>query len=57
MARKFSGVDTKPWKLMQGNKAVKVVNADTGIREVATFKGFKDAAKAAFKLGGVPVRT
>lgn len=53
MARKFSGVDTKPWKLVKGNT---VVTNDKGVKQ-DSFKGYKDAAQAAFKLGGVPVRT
>lgn len=51
MAKQFSGVDTKPWKLMKGNVTLK---DDKGAAH--SFKGYKDAAEAATKLGGVPVR-
>ena len=52
MAKKFSGVDTKPWKLMKGNKVVE----HKGVKQ-DSFKGFADARDASVALGGVPVRT
>lgn len=52
MAKKYSGVDNKPWKLMNGNTVVK--NAKGVAQD--SFKGYKDAAEASRELGGVPVR-
>lgn len=51
MAKKYSGVDTKPWKIVAGNKTVATKDS-----EDKPFKGYKDAALAARVLGGVPVR-
>lgn len=52
MAKKFAGVDVKPWKLVNGNK---VVEDAKGVKQ-DSFKGYADAADASRKLGGVPVR-
>ena len=52
MAKKYSGVDTKPWKLVKGNVTLK---DDKGADH--SFKGYKDAAEASRALGGVPVRS
>jgi hypothetical protein len=51
VAKTFSGVDTKSWKLVKGNETLKDEKG-----AVHSFKGYKDAAEASRKLGGVPVR-
>ena len=51
MAKKYTGVDVTPWKLVKGNKTVATKGDDN-----KPFNGFKAAAEAATKLGGVPVR-
>lgn len=51
MAKKFTGVDVHNWKLVAGNKTVATKGEDG-----KPFNGYKAAAEAATKLGGVPVR-
>jgi hypothetical protein len=52
VAKQFSGIDTRPWKLMNGNAVVKNGKGEA----LNQFKGYKDAAEASRSFGGVPVR-
>jgi hypothetical protein len=52
VAKKYSGVDSSPWKLVKGNTVV--VDAK-GVKQ-DSFKGYKDAREASLTHGGVPVR-